>query len=118
MTSPALALTLRCPKCLAASGEPCVNRDGSPSTASHVKRFMPAPCGTPGGYIRHVKAAEIPCDDCREGHRRYMQEYRKRRPEKREADIAMLHARRRAERRLIALHLAEFDVLVEEERAR
>jgi hypothetical protein len=116
MTRPVLHLALRCDKCPAGPGEVCVNRDGSPAAASHMKRSPVAPCGTHGGYARHVKAGESACDACRDARRRYTAAYRERRPEVREKDIADLRARRRAEKRLIEIHRAEFDALVSAEK--
>jgi hypothetical protein len=80
-----------------------------------MRRYPDAPCGTHGGYVRHVKYGETPCDGCREGHRRYMSEYRRANPKKRDKDIAGLHARKRAIRRLIDTHRDEFDQLLTEE---
>jgi hypothetical protein len=52
-----------------------------------MRRYPDAPCGTHGGYVRHVKYGETPCDGCREGHRRYMSEYRRANPKKRDKDM-------------------------------
>lgn len=116
MTS-ALAYSLPCPRCGVVGGERCVNRDGSPASRSHVKRAPIQPCGSLGGYHRHTKAGEEPCDPCREANRRYMQAYRQRNPARHEADIAKLRARREATKKLIALHRQEFAALCAESEA-
>lgn len=117
MSAPALNLSLPCPKCHAAAGSPCVRRDGAPTKNSHVRRHALAPCGTYGGYQRHIKAAEDPCDPCREANRRYAQARRAARPEEREADIAGLRARHEATKLLIKRHEAEFRALLAEVKA-
>ena len=80
----------------------------------HEGRTPPAPCGTWGGNQRHRKAGEKPCGPCLDAARRYMQEYRNRNPEVRERDIAGLHARREATKRLIERHRDEFRQLLDE----
>lgn len=117
--SSVLARAIPCPVCGARAGEVCKRQDGAPyrRNASCVSRTPVQPCGSFGGYQRHKKAGETPCDPCREANRRYMAEYRNRRPEVREADIAGLKARKRAARRLIAMHRAEFEALLAEERS-
>lgn len=114
MSAPALHLSLACAKCGAPPGEPCHRLDGQPAIQSHHKRYIDAPCGTRGAYIRHVKRGEVPCDPCRDAHRRYMSAYRDKRPEVRERDIDLLRVRRVATRRLIELHRDEFDRLLAE----
>lgn len=114
MTASTLTRALPCTTCGARAGDPCVRRDGSPLKRSHVGRTPLAPCGTNGGRARHVKAGETPCDPCQEAGRRYMAEYRARRPEVRERDIAGLVARREATKRLIAAHRDEFLRLLDE----
>lgn len=113
-TPTALTLALPCPRCSARAGDPCVRRDGGPLKGSHVKRTPPAPCGSNGGYVRHIRDKEEPCEPCRDARRRYMQEYRNRRPDVRAKDMAQLLARREATKRLIERHRAEFQQLLRE----
>lgn len=110
----ALARALPCPRCGAGAGDPCVRRDGGPLKSPHVGRTPPAPCGTYGGCVRHVKAGEKPCEPCSEARRRYMAEYRNRRPDVRAKDIAQLRARGEAIRLLIERHRDEFRSLLSE----
>lgn len=109
-----LLLALPCPRCDAQPGEMCVRLDGERRTRPHVKRTPAAPCGTDGGYQRHRRAGEEPCDECREAKRRYMAEYRNRRPAYRERSIDALHVRREATKVLIERHRVEFDALLKE----
>lgn len=118
MTTPALSLALPCSRCGARAGDPCVRRDGGPTVRPHIRRTPPAPCGSYGGCIRHVKAGETPCEPCAEARRRYMAEYRKRRPDIRDKDVAQLRARREATRLLIERHRDEFKTLLSDEAAR
>jgi DNA-binding NarL/FixJ family response regulator len=34
------------------------------------------PCGTRGAYLRHIRAAEPTCDDCKAAHREYTRTWR------------------------------------------
>lgn len=109
-----LAFALPCRVCRAESGQRCVRPDGEPRSRSHHSRTPLSPCGSYGGYQRHVKASEEPCAECRDANRRYQAEHRNKHPERREADIAGLLARREATKRLIAQHRAEFKRLIDE----
>lgn len=111
MTS-VLSFAVSCRKCGAPAGERCVNLDGSTASGSHMNRTPTQPCGSYGGYQRHKKVGEKPCDPCREANRRYHSRYRDANPEKRQADIDLLAARREATRRLIELHRDDFDTLL------
>jgi hypothetical protein len=113
-----LSRALPCPECGAAPGEPCVSRDGAPvkDARSHVRRTPIQPCGTHGGYQRHKRAGEVPCDPCLDANRRYMQEYRRKNPDKRDVDVAGLRAYNRAVRRLIDQYRSDFDALYAEEK--
>jgi hypothetical protein len=113
---PALHLVLPCPKCGAESGVPCrpLSSSGRPPKRPHVRRTPAAPCGTDGGYQRHVKEGSETCDDCRDAHRRAMAAFRQKHPDKRAADVAALKARREATKRLIAAHRDEFNRLLAE----
>lgn len=117
MAGSLLALALPCPKCKATAGNPCVRLDGQPRSGSHVRRTPPAPCGTYGGYQRHLKSGEATCSDCREAARLYRVERRRTHPEEREKDMAGLRAIRRATNRLVDLHRDEWRALVAEEKA-
>lgn len=70
----------------------------------------PLLCGTRAGYIRHVKAGEPACDDCRAAHTLYMRLYRAR------GGHAYDSARQRALSRLARMHPTEYRALVAEER--
>jgi hypothetical protein len=76
----------------------------------------PAPllCGTSAGYIRHVKAGEIPCEECRAAHTLYMRLWRSRTGNN--SQHRYTRARERAVRRLIAQHREEYRALYREER--
>jgi hypothetical protein len=115
---PALLLALDCPKCGAASGQPCIRlNDGGQRVDPHVRRTPLAPCGTFGGYQRHKKAKEEACDQCRDAQRRYTAEWRKKTPKgqaDREMNLVRLRARREATKRLIAQHRSEFHALLTE----
>lgn len=111
-----MARALACPVCEAAPGERCVNLDGTAASKSHRNRTPVQPCGSYAGYRGHVKRGEEPCEPCRDANRRYMADYRTRRPEVREADISALAARGRATKRLISLHRDEFYALLAEEK--
>lgn len=117
MTTPVLHLTLPCPKCKAAPGDPCLRRDGEPAARPHGRRTPPAPCGTFGGYQRHIKAKEPACDGCAEASRKYMAEYRRKNPDRHAKDLEGLRAVNRATSRLVDLHRDEWRSLVAEEKA-
>jgi DNA-binding LytR/AlgR family response regulator len=91
-----------------------MRRDGGPLKQPHTGRTPLSPCGTQGGYVRHVKAREVPCAECREAQRRYMAQYRQRRPDVRQKDIDQLRARTKATRLLIERHRDEFRALLSE----
>lgn len=113
MTTPELHLLLPCPKCHARTGEPCLPlKSKEPPKRPHVRRTPVAPCGTSGGYQRHRKAGEEPCDSCRDANRRYMSGYRDKNPDKRNQDVRLLRARREAIKLLIAAHRDEFAQLM------
>lgn len=77
----------------------------------------PSRCGTRAGYIRHIKKDRTPpCAECREAHRIYMRKYRED-SEHRQATRDGNNARTRALWRLADLHPAEFQQLVEDEKA-
>ncbi len=116
--SSVLALALPCRQCPAKSGEACVRRDGEPAYRSHMNRTPAAPCGTYGGYQRHVKAGETACEECLDASRRYMAERRRNRPDEYAKDLAGLKATNRATKRLVDRHRDEWKALVAEEKAR
>lgn len=81
-----------------------------------MNRTPPAPCGSYGGYQRHVKAGQVPCVECKDANRRYMAERRRQRPEEHAKAVAGLRATNRATKRLIDLHRDEWKALVAEEK--
>jgi len=115
MSVPVLHLILPCATCGAESGEPCLRKDGQVRKHSHGHRRPVAACGTYAGAVAHSKNGTPRCGPCREAARRYMSAYRDKHPDKRSQDIASLAARRRATRRLIEVHRAEFNQLMAEE---
>lgn len=114
MTASSLFLALPCSRCGVEAGSVCVRLDGKPSSRPHAGRTPPAPCGTHGGYVRHIKNKTQPCDECREATRRYMGEYRRKNPERRQRDIDLLRARKEATRLLVEAHREEFRSLLAE----
>lgn len=108
MPTSALALAVPCRQCGAKAGERCTRKDGLPASRSHVNRTPVQPCGSYGGYQRHKRLGEDPCERCREANRRYLAEYRNQHPARREDDIRALRARREAIRLLIERHQTEF----------
>jgi hypothetical protein len=77
----------------------------------------PAPllCGTHAGYIRHVKAGETACEECRAANTLYMRLWRARTGNN--SQHLYTRARERAVRRLIAAHREEYRAAYREERA-
>lgn len=77
----------------------------------------PAPllCGTRAGYIRHIRAKEAPCEECRAAHTLYARLWRARTDNR--AQHAYTRAREAAVRRLIAAHPEEYRDAYREERA-
>jgi hypothetical protein len=77
----------------------------------------PAPllCGTYAGYLRHTRAKETPCEECRAANTLYMRLWRSRTGNR--SQHLYSRARERAVRRLIAEHGEEYRALYREERA-
>lgn len=76
----------------------------------------PLLCGTSAGYIRHIRAGQTACDDCRAAHALYVRLWRARGGMA--ATRATNEARRRAMARLARMHPTEFRALYLEERQR
>lgn len=62
----------------------------------HGRRSELAPCGTYGGYQRHTRTGERPCEPCREANRAYMAAYRNTNPAYAALNAAQNAARSRA----------------------
>lgn len=76
----------------------------------------PLLCGTAAGYIRHVRAGEKACDDCRAAHTLYVRLWRARGGIKSTREQAS--ARQRALSRLARMHPSEYRALYLDERQR
>lgn len=76
----------------------------------------PAGCGTYGGYQRHKRQGEKPCDGCREAATAYVAKRRATNALARAYDQEYNRARRRALERLADLHRAEYLRILDEER--
>lgn len=70
-------------------------------------------CGTNGGYQRHLKRGEEPCEPCRVAKADWQRRYRSR-TDQTEARLVQA-ARHRAHARLSAIHSGEFEALLIEE---
>lgn len=76
----------------------------------------PLLCGTAAGYIRHIRAGETACDDCRAAHTLYVRLWRARGGMTKQR--ASTSARGRALSRLARMHPTDYRALYLEERAR
>jgi hypothetical protein len=76
----------------------------------------PLLCGTAAGYIRHVRAGEKACDDCRAAHTLYVRLWRAKGGMA--SSRAQRDARGRALTRLARMHPSEYRALYLEERNR
>lgn len=76
------------------------------------------PCGTYGGYQRHLRRGETTCDKCRAAAAEYHSAYRKSSPERAAASRKSGLVANRALYRLRDLHYAEYTALLAEERSR
>lgn len=74
----------------------------------------PLLCGTAAGYIRHVRAGETACDECRAAHTLYVRLWRARGGIKNTR--AQASARQRALSRLARMHPTDYRALYLEER--
>lgn len=74
----------------------------------------PLLCGTRAGYIRHVRAGEPPCEDCKAAHTLYMRLWRARGG--RAKSNAVQSARGKAMHRLARMHPTDYRALYREER--
>jgi hypothetical protein len=74
-----------------------------------------AACGTYGGYQRHHRRGEKPCDPCRDAATAYNRDRRKRLPHSYRREYAYAKAQTRAAWRLVDRHRDEFRELVKEE---
>jgi hypothetical protein len=77
-----------------------------------------AECGTDGGYQRHIRLREEPCEACRMARRDYMRDLRARSPHIRAGDQVDTKVKNRALWRLAREYPQRFNQLVDEERAR
>lgn len=75
----------------------------------------PLLCGTYAGYLRHTRAGEVACDECRAANTLYMRLWRARTGNR--SQHLYSRARERAVRRLIRAHHDEYRDLYAEERA-
>jgi hypothetical protein len=81
-------------------------------------RRVPVRCGTQAGYQRHRRRAEKTCDSCRKAHREYGAIRRaKARKGKLQAEAWLRKTYELAVADLIALHAAQFEVLLDEKRS-
>lgn len=76
----------------------------------------PLLCGTAAGYIRHVRAGETACDECRAAHTLYVRLWRARGGIKNTR--ASTSARGRALSRLARMYPTDYRALYLEERER
>lgn len=112
-----------CARCGAGVGEPCVSITsprGVPITNHHQERKRLAPqqlavCGTHGGYQKHGRKGETPCEPCRQAHAAYMRQYRDEYPANYEHEKRRRSARDRALRRLARAYPDDFRRLLAEE---
>lgn len=75
----------------------------------------PLLCGTSAGYMRHLRARETPCEDCKAAHSLYMKLWRAR-PGNMQRVTDANEARRRAQARLARMHPTQYRLLYQEER--
>lgn len=75
-------------------------------------------CGTYAGYQTHKRQGTEPCSECRRAQRDYMRDYRAKNAEQRDKDYRYGLARNRAISRLIAMHPAQWEALLADERSR
>jgi hypothetical protein len=76
----------------------------------------PLLCGTHAGYIRHVRARESACEDCRAAHALYVRQWRARGGMA--SSQAINSARQRAMARLARMYPTAYRALYREERER
>ena len=76
----------------------------------------PLLCGTAAGYIRHIRAKETACEECRAAHTLYVRLWRARGGMAKTR--AQNSARQRALSRLARMHPTEYRALYTEERQR
>lgn len=76
----------------------------------------PLLCGTAAGYIRHIRAGEPACEDCRAAHTLYVRLWRAKGGA--QASRAYRDARGRALTRLARMHPTDYRALYQEERQR
>ena len=76
----------------------------------------PLLCGTSAGYIRHVRAGESACEECRAAHTLYMRLWRAKGGMARSS--AVTSARARAMARLSRMYPTAYRALYQEERAK
>lgn len=75
-------------------------------------------CGTYAGYQQHIRLKDKPCTPCRIANREYARKYRAENEAVRRRELEYTTARTRAIARLIALHPAQWDALLTQERSR
>ena len=75
----------------------------------------PAPCGTRGGYQRHIRLKTPPCEACKKASAAWMKKYRDDNPHEYEQTLKTNAARTRALWRLATQHRDEFTAYVREE---
>lgn len=78
----------------------------------------PLLCGTAAGYIRHIRAKETACDECRAAHTLYVRLWRAKGGASKERARAQQSARARALLRLSRMHPTQYRALLAEERER
>jgi hypothetical protein len=90
---------------------------GQCATCGEVQhRSSPLLCGTAAGYIRHIRAKETACDDCRAAHTLYVRLWRARGGMAKTRAVSS--ARQRALARLARMHPTLYRALYLEEKAR
>jgi hypothetical protein len=87
-----------------------VKRPDIPAQPKPRKERVLAPCGTYGGYQRHLKTKTTPCEACRKASREYIRRYR--------FQLGQGTPKYRALLRLAARHPDEYRDLLREETAR
>lgn len=108
-----------CPKCGAEKGDRCVqmpggrSQPGEPRARVHPERAAQVPNreerhGTYGGYQRHIRRSETPCEPCKQANRTYMIRYRSSHPADYAEERKRNNARTRAMTRLAHDHPDEF----------
>ena len=116
------ALDFHCPRCGAVPSQPCrqVIAPHGEKARPHAQRstLVPVPvCGTYGGFQRHERKGEDPCDSCRDARNAYMRDYRYRNERAQAEQTRRINARARAALRVAKEHPETFEQYITEEMA-